>query len=50
LPPLSAVLGNVLPTPVHFTEASSSTSRMHSPPPFVPIQLDIVDKLIPVEQ
>ena len=52
LPPLSAFLGNVFPVPPHdhFTEASSSASRVHSPHPYVPIQLDNIDQPIHVEQ
>jgi len=50
LPPLSAISGNVLPAPAHLTEASSSASPVHSPPPFVPLQLDIVDQPVLIEQ
>ena len=49
MPPLSVVSGNVLPSHAHSTEASSSASPVHSPPP-VPLQLDIADHHVHVEQ
>ena len=49
IPPLSAVSGDILPTHTHVTEASSSASPAHSPPS-VPLQLEIADPPVRIEQ
>lgn len=49
VPPLSVVLGNILPAHTHFSEASSSTSPVHSPSP-VPLQLEIAEHPVHVQQ
>ena len=49
VPPLSAVSGNVLPVHTYTVEASSSASPAHSPLS-VPLQLEIADPPVHIEQ